>query len=120
MYRLPNKNIFVFILIVSVIIMVLLLGACNSKQKKKEVSTSTTSTTQMNCSNLIANLEICSKEKKVNQRFDIDRLKNWIREDCEQLGKDDSSLQSKLLQCVHVECEKMAQCLNRFLQERKP
>lgn len=120
MYILLNKNIFVFILIVSVMVMALLFGACNSKQKTKEASASTTATTQMTCSNLIASLEICSKEKKLNQRFDIERLKDWFREDCKQLGKDDPTLQSKLLQCVQVECEKMAQCLNHFLQERKP
>jgi len=50
----------------------------------------------------------------------LDEVKTWIREDCEKLGRENPSMQSKLLECASADCTKLDECLSRISQERKP
>lgn len=95
-------------------------GSGKKSSKQTETLPESASGSPPTCDKLVAYIEICAREKKLNERFRLDEVKTWIREDCEKLGRENPSMQSKLLECASADCTKLDECLSRISQERKP
>lgn len=95
-------------------------GSEKKSSKQTETLPENASGSPPTCDELVARIDVCAKEKRLNERFRLDKVKTWIREDCEKLGRENPSMQSKLLECASADCTKQDECFRRILQERKP
>ncbi len=98
------------------------IASCGSGEKSSGVQRASVNPTvpevPRTCSNLVASMEICAREGRAGERFRMEDVKSWIREDCERLGKENPGRQARLLECAQADCTRMEECLAGFLRER--
>ncbi|MGM0597156.1 MAG: hypothetical protein ACQES9_08970 [Myxococcota bacterium] len=70
------------------------------------------------CPKIIAKLRECSSKNSIRIRFNFNKLKKWLYEDCQKMSKENLAKYKKFYSCTLKDCSNINSCLQQ-LQKSK-
>lgn len=68
---------------------------------------------------MVAKFGECAEQTGVKNRFQFNKLKDWLFEDCRAIRGTNPAMYIKLSHCIKMECGSLNNCLEGILGKRE-